>query len=143
MMTNLTASAEIDIAASPTQVWQALTDPALIKKYFMGADVVTDWKPGSTITWKGEYQGKEYEDKGEIIDVVPEERLQHTHFSPLSGQPDEPENYHTLTYSLEQHGKSTKVLLTQDNNGSDEESERAGSSWAAMLDGLKQTVEER
>lgn len=55
-MTNLIATAELDIAAMPKQVWQALTDPALIKQYFMGADVETDWKPGSPITWKGEYQ---------------------------------------------------------------------------------------
>jgi uncharacterized protein YndB with AHSA1/START domain len=143
VMANLSASAQIDIEAAPQQIWQALTDPALIKKYFMGADVVTDWKPGSPITWTGEYQGKPYEDKGEIIDVVPEERLQHTHFSPMSGQPDEPENYHTLTYTLEQHGKSTKVVLTQDNNGSEVEAERAGSTWTAMLDGLKETVEDR
>jgi uncharacterized protein YndB with AHSA1/START domain len=142
-MTNLIATARIDIEATPEQVWRALTDPALIKQYFMGADVETDWKPGSPITWKGEYQGKSYEDKGELIEVIPEERLQHTHFSPMSGQPDEPENYHTLTYTLEKHGAHTKVVLTQDNNGSEEEAERSSSTWAAMLDGLKKTVEDR
>lgn len=142
-MTNLTATAEIDIKATPEQVWRALTDPALIKRYFMGADVATDWKPGSPITWKGEYQGNAYEDKGELIEAVPEERLQHPHFSPMSGQPDEPENYHTLTYSLSKRGAHTKVVLTQDNNGSEAEAQRASSTWAAMLDGLKKTVEER
>jgi uncharacterized protein YndB with AHSA1/START domain len=140
-MTNLTANAEIEIAATPEQVWRALTEPALIKQYFMGADVETDWKPGSRITWKGEYQDQSYEDKGEIVEVVPEERLQHTHFSPMSGQPDEPENYHTLTYTLSQHDTFTKVVLTQDNNGSEEEAARSSSTWAAMLEGLKKTVE--
>jgi uncharacterized protein YndB with AHSA1/START domain len=142
-MTNLIATAKVDIEATPKQVWSALTTPALIKKYFMGADVETDWKPGSPITWKGEYQGKPYEDKGELVEVVPEARLQHTHFSPMSGQPDEPENYHTLTYTLEQHGTHTKVVLTQDNNASKAEAERSSSTWSAMLDGLKKTVEER
>jgi uncharacterized protein YndB with AHSA1/START domain len=140
-MTNLIANAEIDIAATPKQVWRALTDPALIKQYFMGAEVETDWKPGSPITWRGEYQGQSYEDKGEIVDVEPEERLQHTHFSPMSGQPDEPDNYHTLTYRLSQHGTSTRVVLTQDNNGTEEEAERSSSTWAAMLEGLQNTVE--
>jgi uncharacterized protein YndB with AHSA1/START domain len=143
MTKNVTATAELDIKASAKQVWQALTDPGLIKKYFMGADVATDWKPGSPITWTGEYQGKAYQDKGEIIDVVPEQRLQHTHFSPMSGQPDEPEHYHTLTYTLEQHGECTKVVLTQDNNGDEDEGERASSTWATMLEGLRKTVEER
>jgi hypothetical protein len=35
----------------------------------MGADVETDGKPGSPITWKGEYQGKPYEDKGELVEA--------------------------------------------------------------------------
>ena len=142
-MKNVIATARVDIEATPKQVWRALTDPDLIKQYFMGADVETDWKAGSPITWRGEYQGKPYEDKGEIIEVVPEERLQLTHFSPMSGQPDEAENYHTLTYSLEQRGSHTEVVLTQDNNGSEEEAERSSSTWAAMLDGLKKTVEGR
>jgi uncharacterized protein YndB with AHSA1/START domain len=140
-MTNLTARAEIDIAASPAQVWAALTDPAKIKQYFMGADVETDWRPGSPIIWKGEYEGTAYEDKGEIIEVDPNRHLEHTHFSPMSGQPDEPENYHTLSYELEQRGDHTNIVLTQDGNGSEAEAERASATWAAMLDGLKKTVE--
>lgn len=59
----------------------------------------------------------------------------------MSGQPDEPENYHTLTYTLSKHGTHTKVVLTQDNNGSEDEAERSSSTWAAMLEGLKKTVE--
>jgi hypothetical protein len=27
------------------------------------------------MTWKGEYDGKKYEDKGEILEVVPDRRL--------------------------------------------------------------------
>ena len=50
--------------ASPARVWSALTDPAEIKRYMFGSEVETDWKPGSTIVWKGEYQGRAYQDKG-------------------------------------------------------------------------------
>jgi uncharacterized protein YndB with AHSA1/START domain len=39
-------------------VWDALTDPEAIKKYFMGATVATDWKVGSPITWSGDLEGK-------------------------------------------------------------------------------------
>ena len=63
------ATAETEIEASPAEVWKALTDPELIKKYMFGSEVVTDWQPGSPITWKGEYEGKPYEDKGEILEV--------------------------------------------------------------------------
>jgi hypothetical protein len=61
----------------------------------------------------------------------------------MSGQPDEPDNYHTLTYTLEQGGDQTTVVLTQDNIGSEAEAERSSKTWAAMLDGLKRTVEGR
>jgi hypothetical protein len=64
-----------------------------------------------------------------------------THFSPLSGQDDVPENYHTLTYELEPRGSTTHVSLSQDGNGSEEEAEHATSNWEKVLDGLKQLVE--
>src|SRR4051794_37901645 len=100
VMVSHVATAEIDIDAAPSQVWVALTDPALIKQYFFGTEVVTDWQVGGPIRWTGQYDGKTYEDKGEVVEFAPNRRLQVTHFSPMSGQPDEPENYHTLTYDL-------------------------------------------
>jgi uncharacterized protein YndB with AHSA1/START domain len=100
-MASLIATAQIDIAAPAEQVWKALTDPALIAEYFFGTHVDTDWQPGSPITWTGDYQGNAYEDKGEVIAVQLNRRLQVTHFSPMTGLPDEPKNYHTLTYELD------------------------------------------
>ena len=100
-MEDLVATAETEIDAPPSSVWRALTDPDVIEQYMFGARVVTDWQPGSSIVWKGEYEGKAYEDKGEVLEVVPERRLKVTHFSPLGGEDDVPENYHTLTYELE------------------------------------------
>ncbi|HZQ31635.1 MAG TPA: SRPBCC family protein, partial [Mycobacterium sp.] len=103
--------------------------------------VDTDWRPGSSITWSGEFNGKAFEDKGEILEVDQNRLLKVTHFSPLSGQPDQPENYHTLTYELAERDGGTHVSLTQDNNGSEEEAEHAKANWDAMLGGLKKTVE--
>ena len=70
-MADYVATAKTEISASPTQVWAVLTDPEQIKKFMFGADVETDWQPGSPIIWKGVYEGKEYEDKGEILAVEP------------------------------------------------------------------------
>ena len=109
------ATAETEIDASPAKVWAALTDPDQIKEYMFGSQVVTDWKEGSPIIWKGEYEGRKYEDKGSIVEIEPERRLKVTHFSPLSGQEDRPENYHTLVYELEERAGSTHISLTQDN----------------------------
>lgn len=140
-MTGRVATAEIDIDAPRSEVWRALTDPDEIQKYMFGSRVETDWKPGSPITWKGEYEGKRYEDKGEILEVEHERRLELTHFSALSGEEDAPENYHTLVYELEDNDGTTHVSLRQDNNKDEKAAEHSRANWEKMLSGLKEVVE--
>ena len=140
-MTGHIATAETEIDAPTSRVWRALTDPDEIAKYMFGSRVDTDWQPGSPITWKGEYEGKPFEDKGEILEAVPDRRLKMTHYSPLSGDEDVPENYHTLTYQLEGGDGRTRVSLSQDNNSSAEAAEHSRANWEKMLAGLKATVE--
>jgi uncharacterized protein YndB with AHSA1/START domain len=108
-----------------------------------GSEVKTDWKPGSPITWQGEFEGRPYQDKGEIISFEPSQRLEVTHFSPLTGQEDRPENYHRVRYDLQPTNGGTTVRLTQDNSSSAEEAEHSASNWQMMLDGLKKVVELR
>jgi uncharacterized protein YndB with AHSA1/START domain len=140
-MADHVATVEKEIDAPPSKVWTALTDPGQIEKYMFGSHVVTDWKPGSSIVWKGEYEGKKYEDKGEILEVEPERKLKLTHFSPLSGQEDAPENYHTLVYELERRGPKTRLALTQDGNPTEEAAKHSQENWEKMLSGLKEVVE--
>ena len=141
-MADYVATAETEIDAPREKVWAALTDPEQIKEYMFGSQVETDWKQGSRpIVWKGEYDGKKYEDKGEIVEIEPERRLKVTHFSPLSGQEDLPENYHTLLYELEERNGKTQVSLSQDNNASKEAAEHSRANWEKMLVGLKQVAE--
>src|SRR5215510_8203014 len=135
------ATAETEIDAPPSRVWEALTDPDQIEKYMFGSRVQTDWKPGSPITWTGEYEGKTYEDKGEIIEVETERRLKLTHFSPLSGEDDAPENYHTLVYELEDASGKTHLSLSHDNNASTDAAEHSRANWEKVLAGLKDVVE--
>ncbi|MBV8193934.1 MAG: SRPBCC domain-containing protein [Candidatus Dormibacteraeota bacterium] len=141
-MANVVATAGIDIAAPAARVWRALTEPDIIKRYFFGTTVETNWQPGSSIVWRGEYSGTKYEDKGKVLEVTPERLLKVTHFSPLTGQPDIPENYHTVAFELEEREGGTHVSLSQDNNHDDAEAEHASQNWRMVLDGLKQTVEE-
>lgn len=140
-MAGIVATAEIDIAAPAAAVWQALTDPERIAQYFLGATVETDWQPGSSITWSGEYNGHPYRDKGTVLEVQPGKLLAVTHFSPMSGQPDVPENYHTITYRLAGTANGTHISLSQDNNASGEQAEHSRSTWQSMLATLKQFVE--
>jgi len=139
-MSGQTVTSEVEISASPGQVWNALTDPDLIRQYFFGSTVETTWEPGAPITWSGEYDGTSYQDKGEVIEVVPEQRLVVTHFSPMTGQDDVPQNYHRLTYSLEREGDATRLTLEQDNTP-EESVEDFQSNWDTMLGNLKELVE--
>ena len=140
-MADIVATAETEIDAPPARVWQALTDPAQIKEYMFGSSVETDWKPGSSITWKGSYGGKAYEDRGRVVDIKPEQLLVVTHFSPMSGLEDRPENYHTLTYELEERGGRTHLSLSQSGNPTEEAATHARDNWSRMLDGLRALVE--
>ncbi len=141
MSKGLVARASIPIRAPAARVWDALTDPAIIKQYMFGAEVVSDWRPGSKITWRGEWQGRGYEDHGIILRFQPQRLIEYSHFSPLAGLPDLPENYHTVTVELTGRPDSTLVTLTQDNNSTEAERKHSEENWKRMLGSLRETVE--
>jgi uncharacterized protein YndB with AHSA1/START domain len=144
MTNNLIAKAQVEIDARIPQVWDALVTPEAIKQYMFGTNVESEWKEGAPITWKGEWEGRPYEDKGTILKFQPGRELQYTHFSPLSGQPDTPDNYHTVTITLEpDDGTSTVVTLTQDNNATEEERRHSEQNWGMMLTSLKDYLEKQ
>ena len=142
MRNNLTATASARINASNAVVWDALTNPESIKKYMFGTNVTTTWREGSPIYWQGEWKGRSYEDKGIVLDFRPPHNLAYSHYSPLSGLPDVPASYHTVTIELEEDGAATRVSLKQDNNLSEEAREHSQKNWETMLKGLKQYVEQ-
>lgn len=142
MNKNLIARASISINAPSAQVWDALVNPQAIKQYMFGTNVVSDWREGSPIVWKGEWQGKSYEDKGVILQFKPGRTIRYSHFSPLSGLPDKPENYHTVTIDLLGEGNQTHVSLAQNNNATEKERADSEKNWGIMLAGLKKFVEQ-
>jgi len=137
------ATASTRIAAPPETVWKALTDPAIIAEWMLGARVTSDWQVGSHITWAGSYEGEAFEDKGTILNLQPHVLLRTTHFSPMGGRQDIPENYHTVTWRLSAAGDGTILTLEQDNNPTEESAEHSSKNWQGMLDGLRKTVEAR
>lgn len=60
---------------------------------------------------------------------------------PLSGQPDSPENYHTLTYELRPVGGATQLTLLQDNNQATEDQARSQHNWETVIGALKKLLE--
>lgn len=135
------AKASIDIRAKPESVWKALTDPELIKRYLFGTEASSDWKVGSPITYRGTWQGKAYEDKGLILEIVPNRIFKSTYWSGLSGLPDIPENYNTVSYELESIGNGTRLSVAQDNNPTEEGKVQAEGNWLVVLKALKELLE--
>jgi len=140
-MAGYTATAATDVEAPPERVWAALTEPDQIAEYMGGSRVTTTWKVGTPIIWEGEYDGHAYQDKGEVLAHEPPHRLSLTHYSPLMGQSDEPENYHTLVYTLTGSSDRTHLELTQDGCDSEEQAAQFSANWQGMLNGLKEHVE--
>ena len=136
------AVSTVTIAAPIGEVWDALTNPEKVRQYMHGTNLSTDWKEGSPIRWRGEWKGKSYEDKGEVLEVKPQRLLRYTHWSPMGDSEDKPENYHTVTCELAGDDGKTTLTLIQDNNPTQEEADKmARDNWGPVLNGLKETAE--
>ncbi len=140
-MSDHLAKATTTIEASPDAVWAVLTDSSRVPEYMLGSTIQTDWKAGSAIIWSGEWEGKNFQDHGTILDAEPGRLLRVTHFSPLSGQEDRPENYHTVTFELQPDGDGTNLVVTQDNNPTIESMEHSERNWRTVAEALKEAVE--
>ena len=121
----------------------ALVNPEVIRQYMFGTYVVSEWREGSPIVWKGIWEGKRYEGNGVILKLEPGRVIQYSHFSPLSGLPDAPENYHTVTVQLTGRGNQTLLSLSQDNNPIEQAREHSEKNWEMMLASLKKTLDDK
>ena len=124
------------IAAPVEKVWKALTDSAMIRDYFFGVEASGEWKPGNTITYNGEWQGKPYHGKAQVLEVVPFKKLKHTYWSDLSGSKDRPENHHIITYDLTRDGDFTQINLTEENLDSEEMKQQSAGLWEKVFENM-------
>jgi len=140
-MNDLTSTISVTIEAPPEDVWTALTEPSAIKRWFFGVDTETDWVPGNSLIHRGEWRGQPYEDKGTIVRFEPPRTLIHTHWSPMSGLPDEPENYQQVRWTLEPGDVGTVLTIDETNLPSEEAKATSERAWSTALDNLKHVVE--
>lgn len=141
-MATLTLHKSIAIEASVKQVWNALTDPELIKEYFFDTETTTDWKKGSPVYFRGVWDGVPYEDKGIILDIEPLKFVTYSYWSSFSGTEDKPENYANITYELQDKGETTVMTVIQEGFKNKEAQEHSEQNWSYVLDSLKKLVEE-
>jgi uncharacterized protein YndB with AHSA1/START domain len=148
-MTPLLIKNTITINAPVSKVWNALIDPEQTKKYMFGCETVSEWKVGSSLLWKGSYDGKEMVFvKGTILELIPEKLLKYTTFDPNSTIADVPENYLTVTYELETLNGQTVFTVTQGDYNKVAEGEKRykesynnGQGWDPILVEIKKLVE--
>jgi uncharacterized protein YndB with AHSA1/START domain len=142
-MRNLALSTEILINASAAEVWKGLTDPEIVKQYFFGTHIQSDWKVGSPITFSGEWDSNAYEDKGIILEIIPGGYVKYSYWSSMGGTEDKPENYNNISYRLTENGGSTKLEITQDGIKDEASKEHSEKNWQLVFGGLKKILEEK
>ena len=140
-MENLTQNTKITFKAPIAEVWNGLTDPAVVKQYFFGTNLKSDWKVGSPITFSGEWDGKTYVDKGIILDINAPGLLKYSYWSSMSGTEDQPENYNNITYELSEFERTTTLVIIQEGVKNKEAAEHSEQMWTSVFDGLKKILE--
>jgi uncharacterized protein YndB with AHSA1/START domain len=134
-------STSIVIRASREVVWDALTNPAIVKQYFFGTTLVTDWKVGSPLFFRGEWDVKAYEDRGTVFSFKPWESLSFNYHSSFSGLEDTLERRAIISYELAQADQGVLVTVRQSNIDTQERADHSAKNWQGVLEGLKKVVE--
>lgn len=128
------------INAPPEKVWEALTTPEIVKQYFFGTDLVTDWKIGGPIIFQGEWEGQKYKDKGEVLEYKHNKKLSYSYLSNWSGKEDLPENYLWISYEVKPIGTKTELTIHQ-SNYDEERAKHSEGNWTSVIESLKKIVE--
>lgn len=140
-METITQKTKITFKAPIKKVWEGLTDPKIVKQYFFGTDIKSDWEVGSPITFSGEWEGHKYKDGGIILEIDQPKLLKYTYWSSMSGTEDKPENYNNITYELNEANGVTTLVITQDGIKTREAAEHSEQNWTQVFDGLKKIIE--
>jgi uncharacterized protein YndB with AHSA1/START domain len=106
----------LTINAPIQKVWDALTKPDLVKQWQYGSKLITDWKPGSSIRFVTEWDGKVFEQWGTVVEVVPLKLIKYSLFAPRPGVEDKPENYFLMNYKLTQQNPGVLLEINQDDD---------------------------
>ena len=134
----LKTSAIINVSVS--KVWDALTNPEVVKEYFFGTNLITDWKEGSPIRFTGVWDGIAYEDKGIVLKFEPEHYLSYNYWSSFSGTEDIPENYANIEYIVKEVDGGTQVTVTQDNMKDEAAVAHSENNWQMLLEEMRKLL---
>jgi uncharacterized protein YndB with AHSA1/START domain len=128
---------EIEIAATPERVWDAITIPQQTRKYWHGALSTSNWQVGSR--WTSESPDGEVYLDGEILEVDPPHRLVHT-FRVLWDPTAAREPPSKVEWQITQVGDKCRLTMVHTGRGPATMG-YTGGGWNPILDGLKELLE--
>lgn len=122
------------LEANKRQVWSLLTDTKWVKQYMYNCDVFSDYKKGSVIEWKGEYEGQKAYLHGLILDVDPLNRLKYSGIDPSFGDENNPKDYFHVTYDLkERDGGVLLTVINETFDGNEERMKHIVAGWENLV----------
>ena len=137
-----TSDSVVNIHAPASKVWLALTVPELVKQWQYGSDLQTTWEPGTSISFRNEWNGRVFEQKGKVLEFIPRSRLKYSLFFPRPDLQDIPEHYFFMTYELTESDGFTSLLVRQeDPRPSPPNASPGGNDGPDVLSYLKELVE--
>ena len=127
------------IRTTPKKLWQALTDPEFIRRYFYETTHESDCKPGSS--WRMLAPGGKVVDAGEVIESKPPKKLVLKWRNELKKELHA-EGFSRMTYEIEKDGTSVKLTVTHEMNRPDSKFIAGVSEgWPSILSSLKTMLE--
>ena len=138
-----TINKTIEITAPVSRVWEALTNPEVMKRWIWESEmtITSDWKVGSPITFAGKFYKTNYTDKGTILKFEKENVFSYSYWGRLSQLPDSPENYTVIEFALSANENKTILTLTQSNCITYEIYAHWNFYWLVTLDMFRKLVE--
>ena len=136
-MNDSTQIHEIRIRATPDQVWQALADPELTRRYWYNAVNRSTWTPGAP--WTSESGDGELYLEGEILEADPPRRLVQT-FHVVHEPAAAAEQPSKMTFEIRPIGDDCVVRTTHENLGPATAAYVTG-GWEHILSELKRLLE--
>ncbi len=139
------ATKTININAPASKVWEALTNPDLMKKWMSETEIeiITDWQVGSPMTIRGNLHGIKFKNTGTVLQFEPEQILRYSHLSSLSRLPDKTENYSIIEFKLSPLADQTALTLTLSIFPTETIYKHLAFYWNVTLEILKRLIEER
>lgn len=105
---------KLTIHATAERVWDTLTKPEFIKLWQYGSVLQTTWEVGSKIKFVTEWDGKIFEQWGEVLEFTAPQKLRYSLFAPRPGLEDKAENYFEMIYILTAGDEETKLEIIQE-----------------------------